>query len=117
MSSSIFCKGKSSGATGFVQTTVNNTTAVTLTQTSGTFVNGEQILINGDESIVRSIQSLKTNSIRDVKSVYQGTSGITGFAVNFIGDVVLQKTAVSGIGVADQVQIATNGVLLVNLQM
>ena len=33
-----FVKGKSSGATGFVQTTVNNTTAVKLTQTSGTFV-------------------------------------------------------------------------------
>ena len=106
-----FVKGKSSGATGFVQTTVSNTTAVTLTQTSGTFVTGEQIIINGDESIVRSIQSLKTNSIRDVKSVYQGTSGVTGFVVNFIGDVVLQKTSVSGIGVADQVQIATNGVI------
>ena len=106
-----FVKGKSSGATGFVHTSVNNTTAVTLTQTSGTFITGEQILINGDDSLVRSIQSLKTNSIRDVKSVYQGTSGITGFAVNFIGDVVLQKTAVSGIGVADQVQIATNGVV------
>ena len=106
-----FVRGKSSGATGFVQTTVNNTTAVTLTQTSGTFISGEQILINGDESLVRSIQSVKTNSIRDVKSVYQGTSGVTGFAVNFIGDVVLQKTAISGIGVVDQVQIATNGVV------
>ena len=83
MSSILLCEGKSSGATGFVQTTVSNTTAVTLTQTSGTFISGEQIIINGDESLVRSIQSLKTNSIRDVKSVYQGTSGITGFAVNF----------------------------------
>ena len=72
-----FVKGKSSGATGFVHSTVSNTTAVTLTQTSGTFVSGEQIIINGDESIVRSIQSLKTNSIRDVKSVYQDTSAIT----------------------------------------
>ena len=35
-----FIKGKSSGATGFVKTTVNNTTEVTLTQTSGTFVSG-----------------------------------------------------------------------------
>ena len=48
-----FVRGKSSGATGFVQTTVNNTTAVTLTQTSGTFISGEKILINGDESLVR----------------------------------------------------------------
>ena len=106
-----FVKGKSSGATGFVETTVNNSTAVKLTQTSGTFVSGEQIIINGDESIVRSIRTLKINSIRDVKSVYQDTSTVTGFAADFGGDVVLQKTAVSGIGVADQVQIATNGVV------
>ena len=45
-------KGKSSGATGFVETTVSNTTAVTLTQTSGTFITGEQIIINGDESLL-----------------------------------------------------------------
>ena len=106
-----FIKGKSSGATGFVLSSVNNTTAVTLTQTSGTFVSGEQIIVNGDESIVRSIQSLKTNSIRDVKSVYQDSSSITGFAADFGGDVVLQKTAIRGLGVADQVQIATNGVV------
>ena len=106
-----FVKGKSSGATGFVETTVNNTTAVKLTQTSGTFVSGEQIIINGDESIVRSIQVLKIHSIRDVKSVYQDTSAITGFAADFGGDVVLQKTALQGLGVSDQIQIATNGVI------
>ena len=106
-----FVKGKSSGATGFVETNVNNTTAVKLTQTSGTFVRGEQILINGDESIVRSIRTLKINSIRDVKSVYQDTSAITGYAADFGGDVVLQKTALTGLGVADQIQIATNGVV------
>ena len=106
-----FVKGKSSGATGFVETNVNNTTAVKLTQTSGTFVSGEQIIINGDESIVRSIRTLKINSIRDVKSVYQDTSSITGFAADFGGDVVLQKTALTGLGVADQIQIATNGVI------
>ena len=106
-----FVKGKSSGATGFVETNVNNTTAVKLTQTSGTFVSGEQIIINGDESIVRSIRQLRINSIRDVKSVYQDTSAVSGFAADFGGDVVLQKTAVSGLGVADQIQIATNGVI------
>ena len=106
-----FVKGKSSGATGFVETTVNNSTAVKLTQTSGTFVSGEQIIINGDESIVRSIRTLKINSIRDVKSVYQDTSTVTGFAADFGGDLVLQKTAITGLGVADQVQIATNGVV------
>ena len=106
-----FVRGKSSGATGFVESSVNNNTAVKLLQTSGTFVSGEQIIINGDESIVRSIRTLRINSIRDVKSVYQDTSTITGFAADFGGDVVLQKTAVSGLGIADEVQIATNGVI------
>ena len=77
----------------------------------GTKEHREQIIINGDESLVRSIQSVDVHDIRDVKSVYQDTSTITGFAADFGGDVVLQKTAVSGLGIADEVQIATNGVI------
>ena len=106
-----FIKGVSSGATGFVETTVSNTTAVQLTQTSGTFITGEQIIINGDNSLIRSIQSVKVNSIRDVKSVHQATASLSGFSVNFGGDVVLQKTQLRGLGLTDQVQIATNGVV------
>ena len=106
-----FIKGVSSGATGFVETSVNNTTAVKLTQTSGTFIVGEQIIINGDESLIRSIQSVDVHGIRDVKSVHQATSGLSGYISNFGGDVVLQKTQLKGLGIADQVQIATNGVV------
>ena len=103
-----FVKGKGSGATGFVRNNANNSTSLTITQTSGTFLSGEEIEINSDQSLVRSLRAVKAYGIRDVKSVYQGTSGITGFAVNFIGDVVLQKTSLAGIGIADQVQIATS---------
>ena len=106
-----FIKGVSSGATGFVETTVSNSTAVKLTQTSGTFIVGEQIIINGDESLVRSIQSVDIHDIRDVKSVHQATSGLSGYNSNFAGDVVLQKIQLKGLGIADQVQIATNGVV------
>ena len=106
-----FIKGVSSGATGFVETNVNNSTAVKLTQTSGTFIVGEQIIINGDESLVRSIQSVDVHDIRDVKSVHQATSGLSGYNSNFAGDVVLQKIQLKGLGIADQVQIATNGVV------
>ena len=63
MSSIFFCKGVSSGATGFVQTSVSNSTAVKLTQTSGTFIVGEQIIINGDESLIRSIQSIDVHGV------------------------------------------------------
>ena len=106
-----FIKGVSSGATGFVETTVSSSTSVQLTQTSGTFIVGEQIILNGDQSIVRTIKSIISHSIRDVKSVHQATSGLSGFSVDFGGDVVLQKTQLKGLGIADQVQIATDGVI------
>ena len=106
-----FIKGVSSGATGFVETTVSSSTSVQLTQTSGTFIVGEQIILNGDQSIVRTIKSVISHSIRDVKSVHQATSGLSGFSVDFGGDVVLQKTQLKGLGIADQVEIATNGVI------
>ncbi len=112
-----FVRGKSSGATGFVETTVSNSTAVKLTQTSGSFVAGEQIIINGDESLVRSIQSVMIHDIRDIKSVYQDTSSVTGFAADFGGDVVLQKVALSDLGIADQIEIATNGVITGKLEV
>ena len=36
---------------------------------------------------------------------------LSGYNSNFGGDVVLQKTQLKGLGLADQVQIATNGVV------
>ena len=104
-----FIKGLSSGATGFVESTVSSSINVKLTQTSGRFIAGEQIIINGDESLVRSIRTVDIHELRDVKSVHQATSGLSGYNSNFAGDVVLQKTQLKGLGIADQVQIATNG--------
>ena len=69
-----FIKGTSSGATGFVESNVSNSTAVKLIQTSGTFITGEQIIINGDPSLIRSIQSVDVHGIRAVKSVYQDSN-------------------------------------------
>ena len=104
-----FVKGVSSGATGFVESNVSNTTAVKLVQTSGTFITGEQIIINGDQSLIRSIKSVDIHSIRDVKSVYQDSNTLNSeIEVDFMGDIVLQKTQLKGLGVADQVQIATS---------
>ena len=87
-----FVKGVSSGATGFVETTVSSSTAVKLLQTSGTFITGEQIIINGDESISRSIRSIQSHSIRDVKSIYQSVDNNNNeLEKDFMDHVVLQK--------------------------
>ena len=82
---SSFIKGKSSGANGF--TIADSSTAnITLTQTSGKFSVGEQIIVNGEDK-PRVIKSIKTYGTEDIKSVSQSGSG----AFNFKADTFLDK--------------------------
>ena len=77
-----FVKGKNSGASGFAVDAGNNSTGVTLNQTSGTFVSGEQIQINGVD-FPRVIFSINAYTSQDIKSIKEGTT--------FEADVVLEK--------------------------
>lgn len=77
-----FVKGKNSGASGFAVNSGNGTTAATLNQTSGTFVNGEQIQINGVD-FPRTIKKFDAYASQDIKSVKEGST--------FAADVVLEK--------------------------
>ena len=83
---SSFIKGKSSGATGYVSSF--NGAVVVLSQTSGTFSVNEQILINGTDSLSRTISSFKVYTIEDIKSIHQPTS-ISGFSTAFTADSLL----------------------------
>ena len=93
---SSFIKGKNSGASGYAVFSGNNTQVLTLNQTSGTFSNGEQILINGVEFLPRTILSTKVYGIEDVKSIYQPVS-ISGFSTAFVCDTQLDKILRSGL--------------------
>ena len=73
-----YVRGLSSGATGYMVFPNNNSTVVKLTQVTGTFVSGEQIIINEDPEISRSIQTVRTFGIQDIKSVYQDASSVSG---------------------------------------
>jgi hypothetical protein len=84
-----FVQGKSSGASGYVTSNSSGTTIV-LTQTSGTFIVNEQILINGLENNSRTISSVKIYGVDDIKSVHQPTS-ISGFSTAFLGDTLLDR--------------------------
>ena len=65
-------KGRSSGATGFAVAAGGGGTSINITQTSGTFLNGEAITINEDETgPSRTIREITINSTKDVKSVFQ----------------------------------------------
>ena len=98
-----YVKGLNSGATGYV-TGFATGSVVTLTQTSGAFLKGEQISINGSTQHSRAIQSFETFGVKDIKSVYQDSSSFSGFSADFIGDVVLQTETLPGFNVTDVFQ-------------
>jgi hypothetical protein len=105
-----YIKGKSSGASGYAVTAGDGTTTVNVRQTSGTFIKGEQIIINGLELYPRSIANITVYNSEDIKQVYQSTS-VSGFTTAFIGDSVLSKQLPIGFNAADTVNISAGGVV------
>ena len=105
-----FVRGLSSGATGYATAAGGGSTVVKLTQVTGVFVQGEQIIINEDPEISRSIQTVRTFGIQDVKSVYQDASSVSGYASDFVADTVLQSRIPTGFSIVDKLNIGVTGV-------
>ena len=81
-----FIEGKKSKATGYLKSTVSSgSTILTLYETTGNFLENEQIIINGIDN-GRLIDSVTDYSISDIKSVYSQV-GVT----TFNADIVLSK--------------------------
>jgi hypothetical protein len=108
--SSSYIKGKSSGASGYASAAGDDTTTIKLRQTSGSFIRGEQILINGLELYPRSITQITAYDSSDIKQIYQPTS-VSGFTTSFIGDSVLDKQLPIGFNASDTIQISAGGVV------
>ncbi len=69
-----FIRGKNSNASGFVRPHHANTVGiVTLSETSGTFMVGEELTVNGVD-LLRSVGVVTANNIQQIKSVSQPTS-------------------------------------------
>ena len=106
-----YVKGLSSGASGYVVTAPSGTT-VTLTQTSGTFIVAEQITINDSLLNSRTINSLKTFSIDDIKSVYQNAVGITpALKSAFSADTSLFRKIPTGFNATDRITVNSAGIV------
>ena len=90
-----FIEGLSSGASGFAIDAGGNSATVKLRDTSGTFIAGEQIRINGLTTVARSIKTVTAHRLEDIKSVYQDSSAFAGFAFDFSGDLVLKQSPIS----------------------
>jgi len=78
-----FVEGKKSRATGYLKSVVSaGTTTLTLYETTGNFLENEQIIINGIDN-GRLITSVKDYSVSDIKSVYSQV-GITTFNADLV---------------------------------
>ena len=106
-----FVEGLSSGASGFAVNGGGNSATITLNTTSGTFIVGEQIRINGLTTVARSIKTVTAHRLEDIKSVYQDSSAFTGFGFDFSGDLVLKSTTIRELSPSDEVNISGSNVL------
>ena len=82
-----FIEGKNSGATGFAVAGINNTDTIQLRQTSGTFIAGESLVVNGTDLPI-GVGTVTVFDTRNIKSVKQ--TGVTGFP-DFSADSILEK--------------------------
>ena len=103
-----FIRGLSSGATGYVVGTPSGA-SITIDQTSGTFIVGEQLLINETTSISRSVKSIKVYTTDDIKSVYQDSTSL-GLETDFVADTVLKRFLPTKFSITDKIQINNTGI-------
>ena len=109
-------RGLASGAIGYAAKNAGTTglNEVALSQTTGTFIKGEQIIIN--ERIVNdniSIKEILAFTIDDVKSIYQDTFGTTGIST-FNADTVLYDRVLPNFSITDELNIVGSAASVAN---
>ena len=87
-----FVKGKNSGASGYAVYAGGNSEYIYLRQTSGNFVKGEGLIVNGIE-ISRIIKEFVVYGTQNIKSVKQ--TGASGYP-DFTADSVLERFRMPG---------------------
>jgi len=88
-------KGKYSGANGFI-VAGDADDSCRVRQTSGTFIVGEPVIINGIETS-KTIISINTYGIQDIKSVEQtNANGFVNGGSDFTADFVLDREILQG---------------------
>jgi len=105
-----FIRGLSSGATGYLANKPSST-VFNLTQTSGSFIQGEQVIINEDTSSSAAIVSLVEYGTEDIKSVYQDSNTLNSALLSdFIADAVLYEKPLVNFSTLDTLTINTSGI-------
>ena len=86
---SFIIEGATSGSRGFLVSDSSASNIIFLRQTSGTFVKGESLIVNGIKSS-RSVESIQSYGIDDIKSVRQITP-FSAASSDFIADTILDR--------------------------
>ena len=94
-----YVKGLSSGATGYVVEHAG--TQFKLNQTSGSFIQDEEISLNADPTLTRSIQTIKVYGASDVRSVFQPFDSVPGLTTSFVADAKLNLETPTGFKATD----------------
>jgi len=104
-----FVRGLSSGATGYLAAKPNSS-AFSLSQTSGTFLVGEQVIINENPELKVGIQALNVYGTEDIKSVYQDSTELNAaIKADFFADTVLYERTPPNFAITDKLNITTGG--------
>ena len=97
-------RGLSSGAVGYIFESPN-AFEINLTETTGSFIEGEQIVVNEKPSnITPSIISIVAYTVDDIKSVFQSKI-IASLASNFSADTVLYDRVLPYFSLADNLSV------------
>ena len=111
-------RGLASGAIGYLAKASGATGAneLALSQTTGKFITGEQILFNertSNDLLKVSIKEILTFTIDDVKSIYQDTFGTTGIST-FNADTVLYDRVLPNFSITDELNIVGTAASVAN---
>jgi|TARA_B100000085_G_scaffold224154_1_gene209450 hypothetical protein len=87
-----YVEGENSGATGYLFADVNDSEAITLYNTNGTFIPNESFIFNGISSGVIGV-AVTAHGTTNVKSVH----GVVGAAITFSADIVQTDRYIIGI--------------------
>jgi len=103
-------RGKTSGAIGFLVEDGGSTHAkeIIVAETTGDFINGEQLIFNEKEEDVRSVNKINKYGVDDIKSVSQDVSTIAGspsLASDFLADAVLYDKVLPNFSLTDQLNV------------
>ena len=86
-----YVRGLSTGATGYIDSK-RSPLCMSLTQTSGTFQKGEQVIVNEIEEYTFGVTAVEEFTVEDIKSVYQDSTNLdTNIQRDFIADTILYE--------------------------